>query len=172
MPASPSDLFVFLDSLAISTETVDHPPLFTVEESRRLRGKLRGLHAKNLFLKDKKDRHFLVVAEEAAEIDLKRLHERIGARGRLSFGSAERLLAILGVTPGSVTPFALLNDRPPSIELVLDDRFAAAEAANFHPLVNTATTTISGADLLRFLAATGHAPRLVDFSAISIPTDL
>lgn len=172
MPATAPDLFALLAGLGIATQTTQHPPLFTVEESRRLRGVLPGLNAKNLFLKDKKDALFLVVAEEGAAIDLKRLHETIGARGRLSFGSAERLLAVLGVTPGSVTPFALINDRPPSVQLVLDARFAAADAANFHPLINTATTTIAGADLMRFFAATGHDPLLVDFSEGAEPADL
>lgn len=172
MPATAPDLLALFADLGIATRTTQHPPLFTVEESRRLRGVLPGLNAKNLFLKDKKDTHFLIVAEEGAAIDLKRLHERIGARGRLSFGSPERLLAVLGVTPGSVTPFALINDRPPSVSLVLDARFAKAEAANFHPLVNTATTTISGVDLLRFFGATGHAPLLVDFSDGAPAADL
>jgi len=172
MAASRDDLMAFLDELGIAASTAEHPPLFTVAESRELRGTLPGFHAKNLFLKDKKGTLFLVVAEEAAAVDLKRLHERIGASGRLSFGSAELLLDVLGVTPGSVTPFALLNDRPPRVQLVLDARLAAPTEANFHPLVNTATTTIASADLLRFVERTGHPPRFVDFSPPPDAADL
>lgn len=165
VPASPDDLFALLEELGIVSTTTEHPALFTVAQSRELRGELPGLHSKNLFLKDKKGRLFLVTAKEDAEIDLKRLHERIGASGRLSFGSAELLLEVLGVTPGSVTPFALINDQPARVAFVIDRRLAEAAAANFHPLVNTATTTIAGADLLRLLAATGHAPQLLEFSS-------
>lgn len=165
MPASPDDLFALFERLGILSTTVEHPALFTVAQSRELRGELPGLHSKNLFLKDKKGRLFLVTAKEDAEIDLKRLHERIGASGRLSFGSAELLLEVLGVTPGSVTPFALINDQPARVSFAIDRRLAEAAAANFHPLVNIATTTIAGADLLRFLAATGHPPQLLEFSS-------
>ena len=172
MPSSPADLFAVLASLGAAVRTCEHPPLFTVAESRTLRGAVPGLHSKNLFLKDKKGRLFLVVAEEEAEIDLKRLHERLGASGRLSFGSADLLLEVLGVTPGSVTPFAVLNDRPPRVSVAIDRRLAVAAEANFHPLVNTATTTIAGADLVRFLEATGHPPLLVDFSPQATAPDL
>ena len=110
MPATRSDLIRYLDSLGISAITVDHPPVFTVEEAQALRGTIAGAHSKNLFLKDKKGALFLVVAREDAAIDLRHLHGRIGASGRLSFGQAELLLAKLGVTPGAVTPFGLIND--------------------------------------------------------------
>lgn len=172
MPASREDLIEHLAGLGIATETTEHPAFFTVEESRGLRGPLPGAHSKNLFLKDKKARLFLVVAEESSAIDLRRLHERVGASGRLSFGSAELLLEVLGVTPGSVTPFGVLNDRPPRVTVVLDRRIAEAEQGNFHPLTNTATTTIAVPDLLRFLEATGHPPLILDFSAAAAEPDL
>jgi Ala-tRNA(Pro) deacylase len=161
MPATPDDLYDFLKKLGIETTTVTHPPLFTVEESQALRGAIPGAHTKNLFLKDKKDRIFLVVAREDAAIDLKHLHERIGASGRLSFGKPDLLAETLGVTPGAVTAFGLINDQPPRVNVILDADLMAHEVVNCHPLVNTATTTLKSADLLAFIRATGHEPKIV-----------
>jgi Ala-tRNA(Pro) deacylase len=163
-PATPAELFAFLEGLGIATQTMNHPPLFTVEQSRALRGEIAGAHTKNLFLVDRKDRLFLVVAEEDAAIDLKSLHRRIGASGRLSFGKPEALRAALGVEPGSVTPFAAINDRDRRVTVVLDRVLIAHATLNFHPLVNTATTSLAAPDLLRFLAATGHEPQVMDLS--------
>ena len=164
MPATRADLTRYLDSLGIRVSTVDHQPVFTVEEAQALRGTIAGAHSKNLFLKDKKGALFLVVTGEDAVIDLKRLHNRIAASGRLSFGQPELLLQTLGVTPGSVTPFGLINDRPPTARVILDARLMAAETLNFHPLVNTATTSLASADLLAFIRATGHEPEIVDLT--------
>jgi Ala-tRNA(Pro) deacylase len=136
-------------------------PVFTVAESRAIKEAIPGGHSKNLFLKDKKGRLFLVVAEAETRIDLKRLHEPLGASGRLSFGSAELLGEVLGVEPGSVTPFGLVNDRERRVSLVLDEALMRYEPVNFHPLVNSATIGVSRADLLRFLEATGHVPRIM-----------
>lgn len=158
MPATPEDVFAFLASLGIPHETVEHPAVFTVEESKRLRGELPGAHVKNLFVKDKKSRLFLVSALEDTVIDLKKLHELIGGTGRVSFGSAELLVETLGVTPGSVTPFAAINDTTGRVTVVLDSRLLEHERINVHPLVNTMTTGVSRDDLLRFLRATGHEP--------------
>jgi Ala-tRNA(Pro) deacylase len=166
-PASADDLFAFFEGLGIATRTVNHPPLFTVEQSRALRGEIAGAHTKNLFLVDRKDRLFLVVAEEDAAIDLKSLHRRIGASGRLSFGKPELLRAALGVEPGSVTPFAAINDRGRRVTVVLDRALLEHVTLNFHPLANTATTSLAAPDLLRFLVATGHGPQVV---ALSGPT--
>ncbi len=165
MPASPDELFAFLDRLGIATSTVEHPPLFTVEQSRSLRGAITGGHTKNLFLVDRKDRLFLVVAEEDAAIDLKHLHRVIGASGRLSFGKAEVLRTTLGVEPGSVSPFAAINDAAHAVTIVLDEALMRHAELNFHPLVNTRTTRIRREDLLRFLAACGHAPKILAVSA-------
>jgi Ala-tRNA(Pro) deacylase len=170
MTATPDDLSAFLKDLGIATRTVSHPPLFTVQESRALRGTIAGAHTKNLFLKDKKDALFLVVAREDVAIDLKRLHERIGASGRLSFGRPELLLEILGVTPGAVTPFGLLNDRDARTNVVLDSGLMESKEINCHPLVNTATTTIAARDLLAFIDATGHTPKVIDLDGHA-PTD-
>ena len=164
MPATRDDLTAYLASLGIAVTTVDHPPVFTVDEAQTLRGEIAGGHSKNLFLKDKKDALFLVVAREEAAIDLKHLHGRIGASGRLSFGKPELLMERLGVPPGSVTPFGLLNDRPPRVRVILDARLVAHETVNFHPLVNTATTTLLSRDLLAFIRATGHEPEILDFA--------
>ena len=161
MPATPDDLAAFLADIGVSTETVSHPPLFTVEESRALRGEIPGAHTKNLFLKDKKGALFLVVAEEGASIDLKRLHHKIGASGRLSFGKPDELLATLGVVPGAVTVFGLINDRDGRVSVIIDSDLVEHDTVNCHPLVNTATTAIASQDLLTFVKATGHDPVVI-----------
>jgi len=161
VPASTDDLMACLGRLGIATTTVAHPPLFTVEESRALRGAIPGAHTKNLFLKDKKDATFLLTVLEDAEIDLKHLHHDIGASGRLSFGKPELLAERLGVTPGAVTPFGLINDTPPSVSVILDAALVTHALINCHPLVNSATTTIASADLIAFIRATGHEPRIL-----------
>ncbi len=167
MPASPDELFAYLDSLGIAHQTVRHPPVFTVGEARALRGQVPGGHTKNLFLRDKKGAIFLVVAPEDAAIELRSLHRLLGASGRFSFGSADLMRETLGVEPGAVTPFAVINDKAVRVTVILDAAMMAHEALNFHPLVNTGTTTISREGLLRFLEATGHRPRI---EAISGPS--
>ncbi len=142
---------------------ITHPPLFTVADSRVLRGEIPGGHTKNLFLKDKADALFLVVAEEDARIELKSIHHRIGSK-RVSFGSAELLLQHLGVVPGSVTPFALINDTSGAVSVVLDAAMMRHEVLNFHPLINTMTTSIAARDLVTFIKATGHEPRILQVS--------
>lgn len=163
MATTRTALLTWLGELGIETRTVDHPPLFTVEESRALRGNIDGAHTKNLFLKCKKGTLWLVVALEDARIDLKTLHKRLGS-GRLSFGNAELLDEMLGVPPGSVTPFALVNDKAVRVRPVLDADLMTRDPLNFHPLENTATTTIARDDLLRFIAACGHEPRILGIS--------
>ena len=158
----PQQLFARLDQLGIVHRTVTHPPLFTVEQAKTLRGDLPGYHIKNLFLRNKKEEMWLVVALEDRAIDLKRLGEVLGA-GRLSFGSADRLKRYLDVEPGSVTPLALVNDEAHAVRLVLDRGVADCGPVNAHPLVNTMTTALAPADLLRFFEATGHTPRWLDF---------
>jgi Ala-tRNA(Pro) deacylase len=160
MPANPDQLFAALDALAIKYTTVKHPPLFTVEQSRALRGQIPGGHTKNLFLRDKKHALFLVVAEEEADIDLKGLHRLLGANGRFSFGSSDLLREVWGVQPGAVTPFGALNDTAGRVTVVLDKAMLAHATLNFHPLVNTMTTSIARDDLIRFLESTGHSPRI------------
>ena len=143
MPATPDDLMAMLDRLAIATTTVDHPPLHTVEESRALRGDIPGAHTKNLFVKDKKGGLFLITALEDTAINLKAVHRHIGATGRVSFGRAEVLMEALGVAPGAVTAFALINDGAGRVSFTIDQALMEHTTVNCHPLVNTSTTTIS-----------------------------
>ena len=161
MPTSPEDLLDYLTSLSIAVETVDHPALHTVEDSRALRGDIPGGHTKNLFVKDKKGQLFLLVLGEEAIVDLKRVHEKIGAQGRVSFGSAELLQEVWGVRPGAVTPFGAINDQAGKVRVVLDEAMMRHQRLNFHPLVNTRTTGLASADLIKFLRATGHEPLVV-----------
>jgi Ala-tRNA(Pro) deacylase len=163
LPTPPEALFRRLDALGIAHETKHHPPVFTVEQAKALRGEIAGAHIKNLFLRDKKKRMWLVVALEHRPIDLKRLAAFLSARG-LSFGSAERLMTYLGVAPGSVTPFGIVNDRDGEVTVVLDREVLAHPLVNCHPLVNSMTTAVKPKDLLRFLEAEGHSPRLLDFA--------
>jgi len=158
-------LFARLDELGIACATHAHAPLFTVEQSRALRGDLPGAHIKNLFLRDKKRRMWLVTVLESREIDLKALRRRIGAQGTLSFGNAELLMTHLGVLPGAVTPFAVINDRAGQVTMVLDKALQTAELVNAHPLRNDRTSAIAAEDLARFLEAEGHAPLIVDFDS-------
>jgi len=160
MVATRDDLMNCLAGLGIDTETVEHPAVYTVEESRRLRGELPGAHSKNLFLKDKKGRLWLVVTLEDRAVNLKALRKIIGA-AQLSFGKPDLLLDVLGIEPGSVTPFAVINDQDAAVTVVLDQELLDAAALNFHPLVNTATTRLSADGLLAFLRHTGHEPLVV-----------
>jgi len=153
-------LFSYLDQLDIKTHTLQHAAVFTVAESHEIEAALPGEHTKNLFLKDAKDQLFLVVALNSTQVDLKTLPKVIGS-GRLSFGKADLLQEVLGVTPGSVTVFSLINDTDKRVRLVLDEALMVHETINAHPLENTATTSVSREDLLRFIAACGHTPKVV-----------
>jgi Ala-tRNA(Pro) deacylase len=161
MPARPEDLFARLAELGIATSTRHHPPVFTVEEAKRRRGDIPGTHCKNLLLVDHKGRLWLVVAREDTALDIKALRGRLGS-GRLSFASPERLRAALGVGPGEVTPFALINDGERAVQVALERAMMAEGPLNFHPLTNAATTSIAPDGLMAFIRAGGHEPRLVD----------
>ena len=158
--ASPEDLIARLEALGIQVSTIRHPAVNTVEEARRHCAGLAGVHSKNLFFKDAGGKLWLVVVPDDRVLDLKTLHTRIGAK-RLSFGPADKMQEALGVTPGSVTPFALINDREHVVSVVLDAWMMGQELLNFHPLVNTATATIRAGDLLKFIRACGHEPAIV-----------
>jgi len=164
---SRADLIAFFDAHGIRHSTLDHPAVFRVGEGEEIKAGLPGAHTKNLFLKDAKGRLWLISAEDSTQIDLKRLHTVIGS-ARLSFGSAELMTETLGVTPGSVTAFALVNDPDHRVTFVLDRALAEASHVNFHPLINTATTTLAAEDFGRFLAALGRAPLVVDFAAMNV----
>ncbi|MBB4291739.1 Ala-tRNA(Pro) deacylase [Rhizobium leguminosarum] len=157
-PKTRDELFAFLDGLGIAHKTVDHAPVFTVAESVALRDEIPGGHTKNLFVKDKKDRYFLLTVEENAEVDLKQVHNLIGGSGRVSFGRAEKLMEYLGVVPGAVTAFGAINDTAGNVTFVLDADLMGEEIVNCHPLSNDATTSVASSDLIRFMEATGHKP--------------
>ena len=160
LPTSPETLMSTLTSLNISYTAHTHPPLRTVEDAKAFRGDMQGTHIKNLYLRDRKKRNFLLVVEEDKSIDLKALPGLIGS-DRLSFGSADRLLEMLGVRPGAVSPFTLINDPNHHVQLVLDADLADQPSLFAHPLVNDMTLGVSGADLIRFFAYTGHNPKLL-----------
>ena len=160
MPKTPEQLFAALNALGIAHRSVKHPPLFTVEQSRSLRGQIPGGHTKNLFLRDKEHALYLVVALEDAEIDLKSLHRLLGASGRFSFGSADLLREVWGVEPGAVTPFGAINDAQGRVTVVLDAAMMEHATLNYHPLINIMTTAIARDDLVKFLESTGHMPRI------------
>ena len=165
MPKTSQDLFAFLDELGIAVTTVEHPPLFTVADSQALRGEIAGGHTKNLFLKDKKDNYFLVTTGEEAVIDLKQVHHLIGAASKVSFGKPEALLDLLGLTPGAVSVFGLVNDTGCKVKVILDAALMEHDVINAHPLTNKATTSIGRADLLRFVEATGHEAAILKVSS-------
>jgi Ala-tRNA(Pro) deacylase len=156
-----SELMARLDALGIATTTVEHEAVFTVAESERLERELSGGKTKNLFLKDAKDRLFLIIAESRTPIDLKALPKVIGS-ARVSFGKPELMMEVLGVAPGSVTALALVNDRQQRLSVVVEARLMSYDIINCHPLVNTATTAIGRDDLMRFIRACGHEPRILD----------
>lgn len=157
-PATPTGLFARLDALGIPHATHHHAPVFTVEEAQRLKGDLPGAHTKNLFIRDKKGTMWLLVARFDQDVDLKVVGPQVGARGRLSFGSADRLMRYLGVIPGSVTPFAVINDHGRQVSVALDAGLRDQEVWNAHPLDNAMTTAVARNDILRFLDAMEHPP--------------
>lgn len=161
------EILAFLEELGAGAATHEHPAVFRVEEGEEIKARIPGTHTKNLFLKDAKGELWLISAEGYAAIDLKRLHHVIGS-GRLSFGSPELMAETLGVTPGSVTALALANDRTRRVRFVLDRTLAEAELVNFHPLTNTATTTLPQEGFRKFLAALGVKPLVVDFRAMQV----
>jgi Ala-tRNA(Pro) deacylase len=162
--ANRQDLFARLAELGIPTRTVEHEAVFTVAESSEIERQIPGAHTKNLFLKDEAGALFLVVAMAATRVDLKGLSRTLGAR-RFSFGKPDLLLEALGVAPGSVTAFAVLNDTARRVGVVIDAALMEHATINCHPLENTATTNIARDDLLRFIRACGHEPRIVRLDA-------
>ena len=171
MAVRPDELLAQLSALGIEVATYDHAPVFTVEESKCLRGSLPGGHCKSLFLKDKgagleAGRLWLVVALEDRAVDLKRLKRALGAKS-LSFASPELLMALLGVIPGAVTPFGAINDKAGRVEIVLESAMLELNPLHYHPLTNARTTAIAPRDLLVFLRSTGHEPRILDFDGLA-----
>jgi Ala-tRNA(Pro) deacylase len=163
MPATRADLFQRFDSLGIVTRTLDHAQVFTVDEAKLVHADLPGGHCKNLFCKDEKGVLWLIVALEDAIINLKAAPAKIGSK-RLTFGKPDLLMEILGVEPGSVTPFGLINDTASRTNVILDEAMMRQSPLNYHPLKNNATTAIAPDDLLTFIRSCGHAPRIVAVS--------
>ena len=165
LQTAPEALLGRLAALGIAQTTIRHPPVFTVAEAKRLRGEIAGGHVKNLFLRNKKGRMWLLVCLEDQPVDLKALGRSLGV-GPFSFASHDRLRRTLGIEPGSVTPLAAINDRAGAVQILLDRAMLAVSPLNFHPLVNTMTTTLAPADLLAFLEAENHPPHIVDLAAV------
>ena len=163
--AGEAELYALFDRHGIAYLHNTHPPLFTVEQSKELRGELPGAHVKNMFLKDKKGQLWLVTCLEHRRIRIRDLEKQIGAT-KASFGKPEVLWETLGIRPGAVSPFGLINDSGHRVRVVLDEQMLAVDPINAHPLHNEATTTISAADFRRFFEITGHEPILVDFDAL------
>ncbi len=161
MPSTPEQLFAFLDRLGIEHQTTEHPPIFTAEQGREWEGKIPGRTCKNLFLKDAKGGIWLVVIPADKRADLGAISRRIGAP-RFSFGSPDLLMEVLGITPGVVTPFALLNDGEKRVKVVLDEEAMRCDKVNVHPLHNAASTTLRSADFLKFVRALGYEPKIVE----------
>ena len=166
MRVTRQELFDYLDKLNISHTTYEHAPIFTVEEGADIKAAMPGGHTKNLFLKDKAGQFFLICALGGTPIRINKLHPVLGCK-RLSFGKPEPLLEHLGMTPGSVTLFSLLNDTQANVRLILDAALLNHDIVNFHPLLNDATTAISSADMIAFAKATGHNPIIVDFAELN-----
>jgi Ala-tRNA(Pro) deacylase len=162
---TPQQLLERLAELGIETETIEHPAVYTVEEAKLHRGGLSGVHTKNLFVRDKKKKMWLITTTEDRPIDLKAVGQRLGAKN-LSFGSPERLQQYLGLQPGSVTPLAAINDADKQVKVVLDRALFTGEPICVHPLVNTHTTALSGDELIRFLESTGHPPQILDLGRL------
>jgi len=161
MTATQEELFAFLDKLGIAHQTVSHPPIFTAEQGKDFEARIPGMACKNLFLKDKKGILWLIVLPVAKRAQLA-LIERVIGSARLSFAKPDLLLEVLGITPGSVTPFALMNDKTHRVTVVLDADMMKAEKINVHPLRNDASTALHADDLLKFINALGYSPRIVN----------
>jgi len=163
--AGEAELYALFEAHGIAWTHHTHPPLHTVAESVELRGALPGGHVKNMFMKEKKGGLWLATCLEHRQIRIRDLEKEVGAKA-LSFGKPELLWEALGVRPGAVTPFGLLNDTAKAVRVILDAQMLDYDPINAHPLHNEATTAISPSNLMRFLDITGHEPLLVDFDAL------
>lgn len=168
--ATPTELFALFDRLGIEHSTVEHPPFFTVEEGRPWHDRIPGLHCKNLFIKDRKGGIWLVVMPANKRADLARLEKAVGAP-RFSFARSDVLQEVLELTPGSVTPFGLINDKQRRVTVILDEAMLDSERVNFHPLHNAASTTLRSTDLLRFVRALGYDPIVIRLPEVSSDAD-
>lgn len=170
LPTAPEKLLSMLDDLGIEYKFYEHEAVYTVAESEKIDADIPGLHCRNLYLRDKKKRNYLVSAQNATEIDLKKLSDLLDA-GRFSFGSADRLWQYLGVRPGSVCPYAVVNDPDNEVRLILDQSMMDAEIVNFHPLSNTMTIGTNPHDIVKFVESIGHNVEIIDLSAAAPDTE-
>lgn len=166
LPTSPQELMDFLEKQGIAYSFYEHEAVFTVAESDHLKTVIPGQHTRNMYLRDKKKQNFLVTLSDETEIDLKKLSEKIES-GRFSFGSPDRLMQYLGVRPGSVTPFSVINDPDNDVVLILEKKMMEQDLVGYHPLINTMTITLEPEGLLRFLEACGHSYRILDLSNLA-----
>lgn len=151
-----------LRELGIAFTRHEHPPVATVEEAEQHWSGIDATHCKNLFLRNQKgNRHYLVVIPHLKKVDLRAVADQIGD-GKLSFGSPDRVMTHLGLTPGSVSPFGLINNRDHAVRVVIDRDLKAAERLSFHPNINTATLVIGREDFMRFLDACGNTVQYVN----------
>ena len=165
-----TDLFELLSIKNLNFQIHDHDPLFTVEDSEKLRGEIIGAHTKNLFLKNKKNNFFLLSCDENAKVDLKKFSKSIDAKN-LSFANQEYLQKILGIKPGSVSPYALLNDNDNLVDFYLDEKLFNSEIINYHPLINTTTITTKTSEFISFLLENNkkiHIFSLDSYSMVSV----
>lgn len=164
LPTTPQDILDILDDLGISYKLYEHEPIFTVAEGEHLKAGMPGVHCRNLYMRDNKKNNILVVAANETDIDLKKLPDLLEC-GRLSFGSPERLWEYLGIRPGSVNPFTVINDKNNDVALYLDAKMMEADIMNVHPMDNAKTVGLPPSDLLRFLDKIGHAYKVIDLSS-------
>ncbi len=168
-PITRDALFALLDENDIAHKTLEHPPVFTVKDGQDIKAKMIGANTKNLFLKDKVGAFFLICAQSDTQIKINRLHTMLGCK-RLSFGKPDYLLQHLGVTPGSVTLFSVMNDTENRVQLIIDKSLLDHDIVNFHPLKNTATTAISSSDMIKFAKIVHHEPLIMDFTSLTDET--
>jgi len=164
MPTSPEQVLVVMDDLKIPYELHHHEAVFTVAESQKVDGQIDAHHTRNMFLRTKKKQNFLVTLSNDTPIDLKKLEDVTQAK-RFSFGSPDRLMEILGVYPGSVTPLSAMNAKPDDVTVILEEKMMGAEKVAYHPLLNTMTVVITPSDLLKFLKHYGHEPRVLNLES-------
>ena len=163
LPTTPEQLLARFDELGIDYKLSHHKAVYTVAESEAVDREIPGTHCRNLLLRDNKKRNFLVCLQNSTIIDIKKLADVIGS-GKLSFGSADRLWEYLGVRPGSVCPYSIINDKNNEVSIFLDASMMNDEILNFHPLINTMTVSVKPSDIVRFIESTDHTPHIVDFS--------
>lgn len=165
LPTTPEQLLARFDAVGVSYDLHHHEAVYTVAESQKLDRDISGIHCRNLFLRDKKKKNYLLVLQNETQVDMKKLPPVIGS-DRLSFGSADRLWQFLGVRPGSVCPFSIMNDAEKEVKILLDKSMMEGKIVNYHPLLNTMTVSLSPSDLLKFIEHCGHEPHIVDLSSV------